>query len=113
MAVPDAFRGSITDLVDALVRGDLASLDRDGRAGRVGAEGIRRSITDYGRTLTHLPDQAFDLAEAGEVDARPGEWWIVLPMWTAEEGRSDLSLELVALPTADGHRLEVTDLHVL
>ena len=74
---------------------------------------VRRSIAEYGRTLIALPDQAFDLAESGTVTARPGEWWIVVPMWTAEQGRSDLSLELAAVPTHDGHRLEVTDLHVL
>jgi hypothetical protein len=34
-------------------------------------------------------------------------------MWTAEEGRSDLSLELTAAATPDGLRLEVTGLHVL
>jgi hypothetical protein len=111
--VPDGFRAPITDLVDALVRGDFASLERDGRSGRVGADGLRRSIAEYGRTLIALPDQAFDLAESGTVTARPGEWWIVVPMWTAEQGRSDLSLELAAVPTHDGHRLEVTDLHVL
>jgi hypothetical protein len=78
------------------VRGDFASLDRDGRSGRVGADGSRRSIVKYGRTLTGLPDEAYDLADAGTVDARPGEWWIVVPMRTVEEGRSDLSLELAA-----------------
>jgi len=111
--LPDGFRAPIADLVNALVRGDFASLDRDGRSGRVGADGLRRSIVKYGRTLTGLPDEAYDLADAGTVDARPGEWWIVVPMWTVEEGRSDLSLELAARPTPDGHRFEVTDLHVL
>jgi hypothetical protein len=113
VAVPNGFREPITDLVEALARGDFASLERDGRAGRLGGEGLRRSISEYGRTLTDLPDEAYDLAEAGAVTARPGEWWIVIPMWTTEEGRSDLSLELAALPTSDGHRVEVTGLHVL
>jgi hypothetical protein len=113
MPVPDGLRAPITDLVEALVRGDFDSLEEDGRAGRVGADGLRRSITEYGRTLVVLPNEAFDLVEAGMVTARPREWWIVVPMWTAEEGRSDLSLELAAVPTQDGHRLEVTDLHVL
>lgn len=113
MSLPDGFRAPIADIVDALVRGDFESLDRDGRSGRVGADGLRRSIAEYGRTLIALPDQAFDLADSGTIDTRPAEWWIVVPMWTAEEGRSDLSLELAALPTTNGHRLEVTDLHVL
>ena len=113
MVVPDEFRAPIADLVDALVRGDFDSLDRDGRSGSVGAEGLLRSVTEYGRTLVSLQDDAFELGEAGRVTAQPGEWWIVVPMWTAEEGRSDLSLELAALPTQDGHRLVVTDLHGL
>jgi hypothetical protein len=111
--VPDGFRSAIADLVNALVRGDFDSLDQDGRSGRVGGDGLRRSITEYGRTLVSLPDEALDLAEAGQVAGKLGVWWIVVPMWTAEEGRSDLSLELAARPTQDGHRLEVTDLHVL
>jgi hypothetical protein len=106
-------RQPIADLVDALVRGDFDSLDKDGQSGRVGADALRRSIAEYGRTLVTLPDDAFDLVEVGEVTARPGEWWIVVPMWTAEEGRSDLSLELATFPTQDGHRLAVSDLHVL
>ncbi len=101
MPAPDGFRAPIFDL-----------LDQDGRSVSVGAEGLRRSITDYRRTLVSLPDEAFDRVEGGRVTARPREWWIVVPIWTAEEGRSDLSLELVALPIQDGHRLEVTDLHV-
>jgi hypothetical protein len=111
--VPDGFRLPIADLVNALVRGEFDSLDQDGRSGRVGGDGLRRSITEYGRTLVSLPDEALDLAEAGRVAGQLGVWWIVVPMWTAEEGRSDLSLELAARPTQDGHRLEVTDLHVL
>jgi hypothetical protein len=111
--VPEAFRDPIRDLVDALVHGDFDALDKDGRSGRVGGGGLRRSIGEYGGTLAELPDEAFDLAEAGRITERPDGWWIVVPMWTAEEGRSDLSLKLVALPTQDGHRLEVTDLHVL
>ncbi len=111
--VPEAFRDAIRDLVGALVRGDFDALDQDGRSGRVGGDGLRRAIGEYGQTLVDLPDEAFDLTEAGSVAGRPDEWWIVVPMWTAEEGRSDLSLELAALPTQDAHRFEVTDLHVL
>jgi hypothetical protein len=36
-----------------------------------------------------------------------------VPLWTAEEGRSDLSLELSAIPIDGGHRFEIDDLHVL
>jgi len=100
-------------IVDALVRGKFDALDADGRSGRVGAAGLRRAVGEYGRTLVELPRDAYELAEAGPLTTRSGEWWIVVPLWTAEEGRSDLSLELSAIPTREGHRFEVLDLHVL
>jgi hypothetical protein len=40
-----------------------------------------------------LPDEAWARADAGPIDARPGQWWVELPRWTREEGLSDLSLE--------------------
>lgn len=113
MALPEDFRAPIAGIVDALVQGDFDALDADRRSGRVGAAGLRRAVAEYGRTLVELPEDAYALAQAGPVTTRPGEWWIVVPMWTAEEGRSDLSLELSAIPTGEGHRFEVRDLHVL
>jgi len=113
MAVPEPFRGPIGDIVAELVGGNFAALDPDGRSGRVGSDGLRRAVIEYGRTLLPLPEDAFELGDAGQVAGRLGDWWIVVPMWTAEEGRSDLSLELSAVSTANGHRFEVTDLHVL
>ena len=113
MGIPESFRAPISELVDVLVRGDFDLLDADGRSGRVGADGLRRSIAEYGRRLVDPPEEAYEFGEVGPVTARPGEWWIVVPLWTAEEGRSDLSLELTAIPTDDGHRFEVADLHVL
>jgi hypothetical protein len=37
----------------------------------------------------------------------------LLPLSTAEEGRSDLSLELSGIPMKEGTRFEIDDLHVL
>jgi hypothetical protein len=113
MPLPASFRAPIAEIVDALVREDYAALDADGRSGAVGADGLRRAVADYGRSLVELPDAAYKLSDAGHLTGRPGEWWIVVPMWTAEEGRSDLTLELNATPAHDGHRFTVTDLHVL
>jgi len=110
---PEDFKAPIADIVAAIVQGDFKALDADGRSGRVGADGLRRAVADYGRTLIELPEDAYELADAGEVITQPGTWWVVVPLWTAEEGRSDLSLELSAIPAAEGHRFEVDGLHVL
>jgi hypothetical protein len=45
----------MAEIVAALVQGDYEALDADGRSGRVGADGLRRSVGEYGRTLVDLP----------------------------------------------------------
>jgi hypothetical protein len=113
LSLPRSFRKPVAEITAVLARGDFDALEADGRAGRVGADGLRQAVAEYGRTLIELPDAAYELADAGPVSTEPGQWWVVVPMWTAEEGRSDLSLELSAIPSGDGHRFEIDDLHVL
>jgi len=36
-----------------------------------------------------------------------------MSLWTAEEGRSDLSLELTITESGNGYLIEVDDIHVL
>jgi hypothetical protein len=36
-----------------------------------------------------------------------------MSLWTVEEGRSDLSLELTVAESGDGYLIEVDDIHVL
>src|SRR5688572_25062299 len=81
-------------LVDDLVAGAYAKVANDGRIGRLTVPELQRAIAEYGRTLVPLPDQAFDLADVYPIDRSPGEWAIDLPLWTKEEGRSDLTLSL-------------------
>jgi hypothetical protein len=40
-------------------------------------------------------------ADSGPVDARPGQWWAVLPLWTRGQGMSDLCLEATITEAAD------------
>ena len=73
---------------------------------------ISRTLDEYGRTLLPLPAgwQAFasryDVQDADRID-------IDVTMWTLEEGRSDLTLQIQVWPKADGWRLEVYDLRVM
>jgi hypothetical protein len=48
-----------------------------------------------------------------ELKGQPRTWAVALDLWTAEEGRSDLTLS--ATVTAVGHNIdvEIDDLHVL
>ena len=113
MDVPASVRVPIGEIVEALVRGDFDLLEADGRAGRVGATGLRQSLREYGRTLVALPETAYSLIEAVEVTTSANLWSLVVPLWTVEEGRSDLSLELTAVETPDGWGCVIEGLLVL
>ena len=71
------------------------------------------ALQGYGRTLIALPDEAFRLVEVYPVKGQNATWAVDVPLWTAEEGRSDLTLSLTVSDNQNGVRLEIDDLHTL
>ena len=113
--IPDVARPLIAALVRDLAAGNYGDVERDGRAGRLTAEELRRVIADYGATLIPLPDDAFEVGGDAHVieGSDPPEWAIDQDLWTKEEGRSDLTLQADVKFADAEYRLEITDLHVL
>jgi len=60
-----------------------------------------------------LPDEAWAEADAGPIDARAGQWWVILPLWTREEGMGDLSLEATVTESGGGIVVVIDDIRVL
>mgnify|MGYP000884154324 CR=1 FL=1 len=104
---------AIRNLVADLARGRLDEIEADGRAGRLSASELLSAIRDYGRTLLPLPDEAVSLIDIFPSDHDSTKSFLDVPLWTVEEGRSDLTLSLVATREVDEYRLEISDLHVL
>ncbi len=104
----DAIRG----LVDDLVAGNYAELEADGRIGRLTQGQLRDAIEEYGRKLVPLPDDRMEMHEY-QSDADPLEFAVDVTLWTAEEGRSDLTLSLTVVENGDNPMLSIDDVHVL
>jgi hypothetical protein len=104
---------AIRQLVEDLVGGKYAALEADGRIGRLAEHEVKRAIAEYGRRLVSLPSDAMDAADVYELDDCPGEFAVDLPLWTAEEGRSDLTLQLTVIDGDSGPAVAIDDLHVL
>ena len=113
MPMDTKLRDPIRSLVGELVQGHFAQLERDGRSGRLSASELQETLREYERTLITLPDEALNLAEVHAVAGQRTCWAVDVPLWTAEEGRSDLTLSLTISETRDGVQLEIDDLHVL
>jgi hypothetical protein len=104
---------AIRNLVADLSGGRFEELEADGRGGRLTAAELRSAIHDYGRTLVPLPDEAASMIDIHPNQVNPKNCFLDVPLWTAEEGRSDLTLSLVAIEEGNDYRLEISDLHVL
>lgn len=115
VAVPARFRPALSDVVERLAALDYQGLKRDGIDPLPDSDlsWWIRNYGDAGATIVPLPGEAWAEADAGPVDARPGHWWVVLPLWTREEGMSDLSLEATVTESGDGIVVVIDDIRVL
>lgn len=112
--MPERLGQVIQEVVRHLVDGRFRELEMLTGGVRLTAGEMADAIRGYGRTLVHPPDEALRLVEITKREgATERSWHVVAPLWTREEGRSDLSLELGLTEGPDGIKVEVDDIHVL
>jgi hypothetical protein len=86
---------TLAHIVGMLVRGDYAGLEDLSGRNRLHAVDLEDAVKTWGRTLALPPNGnpiGADVVPIAGSD--PSRWSVWLPLWTAEEGRSDLTLEL-------------------
>jgi hypothetical protein len=102
----------VRELVGLLVEGNFAEVERRS-TGRLSAAELATAVSEYPGTLVPLPAASTELWDITR-HHDGGGWAVVVPLWTREEGRSDLSLELTVREGSTGKlRVEVDNLHVL
>ena len=102
-------KATVRRVVTMLARGDYEALERLTKGVRLAGAGLAEGVREYGGNLVLPPNEAFDNLDVGEVEgAQPREWSVNVDLWTAEEGRSDLTLEL----TLREGRKEIYDVEI-
>ena len=73
---------------------------------------IRESISDYGCQLVPYPENLkLDIVKVE--NSSPKEWSVVAPIYTSEEGCSDLSIELSIIDNGKGlYKSELDNIRV-
>jgi hypothetical protein len=104
---------ALKSLIRELVSQNFAQLEVDGRAGRLKAEELAAAVTQYGRTLIDVPDEALEALDIYAIADRVDVLRTDIDLWTAEEGRSDLTLSVTIQTSANDTRVFIDDLHVL
>jgi hypothetical protein len=86
----------VRSVIWQLVSRDYEGLVKRGPHSPTAEEDIRRTIEEYGRTLVMPPVSGYEkLLRLYHVeDADDPTWLVDAPLWTKEEGRSDLELRL-------------------
>jgi hypothetical protein len=101
-------------VIELLVAGDYAALEELTGGDRLPRGQIEQAVADYGRRLILPPEETYDNLDAIMVaGAHVPTYSVVVPLWTAEEGMSDLSVSLTVTIESDLARVRLDDLHVL
>jgi hypothetical protein len=110
--VAESWRPILRDVVAAFARADF------GIAGGLPhvtpvlsstAEQIRQYVTDYGETLIDLPEEAWATSVASWQRLY---WDVLVDLWTAESGRSDMVLDVRVYEVGDQYRFEIISVYV-
>lgn len=106
---------AIRVIIDLLIRGEYEAIDMLTRGRRLSAAALEGAVSSYGRKLAMPPDSWMDIVDIVPIDeGEQAKFFAAVPLWTVEEGRSDLTLELRLSEFAPQvYDTEVLDLRVL
>lgn len=109
----EQLKDPVRKVIELLVSRQYAKVEAITGGIRLKAPEIAGAIAEYGRKLIPVPEQGLDLMDVVRVHgALPPKWTARIPLWTEEEGRSDLSVELTLIKDGQDFKIELDDIHV-
>ncbi|UQV44004.1 hypothetical protein KIV45_19185 [Janthinobacterium lividum] len=110
--IPSAWRPVLRQIVNAFVLHDYCLSDGVPGVAPVSEETaaqIERHIKNYGATLIQLPKESWNTSVCIWMGDR---WDALIDLWTAEEGSSDLVLQVRISEISDGYVMTVYMVYV-
>jgi hypothetical protein len=109
-----ALETAVRVIVDLLVRHEYGVVEAITRGKRLDAGELALAVDEYGRTLVPPSDDWWSTVRVTPLQKPSSTYHVAAPLWTAEEGQSDLTLELQLEESIPGvFDTEVLDIHVL
>ncbi|QKJ67284.1 hypothetical protein HQN60_11550 [Deefgea piscis] len=112
LPIPTVWRPIFVSIVDAFVKKDYSlSCEIDGVASvsKETANHIKEYIEDYGEELIQLPNETW---ESSICICMSGHWDVLIDLWTAGEGRSDLVLGARISESKNGYIVDIEMVYV-
>jgi hypothetical protein len=112
--LPSEFESIVHSVVNLLANRQYLDLENLSSGVRLPATQVANAVNEYGRTICLPTPPSLLQLDVIELNI-PGEtgWSVRVPLWTIEEGRSDMSLDLTLLVTPGGPpKVEIDDILV-
>jgi len=110
--IPRAIQGELEKLVQDIVNSRWEEIQRDDRIGRLTKDELEKAIGEYPGSFVLVPDEGYRIANVNKISGK-NAWRIDLPLWTHEEGRSDLTLAVTAKIVDGKVSIEIDDILVM
>ena len=108
------FESAVRAVIADLACGEYDAVEQRSGGVRLSAQELARAVSEYGRRLLPAPEGPLPLDVVAISRADVPSWSVDAPLWSAEEGLSDLTLQLTVRVAPDGgYQIEIDDLHVL
>jgi hypothetical protein len=107
------FKEQIKNLVIDIANKNYTKIELEKINGRVNIIDLERVIDEYNRTIIPLPDSfEIDMNKVYHIK-KENNLFVLIDLWTKEEGRSDLTLSLTCFLENNEPMIRIDDLEVL
>ena len=110
--IPTGWRLAFSNVVDAFVRKDYSLSQGVAGVSSVSnktANHIKDYLEDYGEELIQLPQETWESSVCLWMGSH---WDVLIDLWTAGEGRSDLVLKAQVTESINGYRIDIGMIYV-
>src|SRR5258706_2479284 len=111
----DALESAVKEVLDLLASDQYEAVEKLTHRRRLNADQIESAISSYGRRAVAPGDGWWGLVEVTPIDVGDAPaFHVAAPLWTQEEGRSDLTIEMRLIESGSGlYDVEILNIHVL
>lgn len=111
----EKLNSTVKRVTELLAREAYEELEKLSKGVHLAANELKQAVDGYGRTILPLPKHAYGEINVIKIErVDPKQWSVNVPVYTKEEGKSDLTLELTLVDSSSElFGVEVHNLHVL
>ena len=112
----EELRGKLKEIVSRILKllseKNYIELEKQSKGIRLSAADMEEAIKEYDCQLVMPPLDAYELMNVVEIKGGDS-WYVVMPLWSQDEGESDLSIELTIVKESNNFIFEIENIHVL